>query len=326
MYGIRWQLFCRKLVLAGLIGVSGCESGQPGAFQGYVEGDYLYLASPRAGFLAELKTDRGSHVDAGVMVFAVDDALERYELNEAQAQTASAQNKITNLKEPRRRPEIGQLQAQLAAFEANLRLSELQFKRAANLFAKGSMPKADFDKAKAERDKDAAQVEAARKQLDTFQSAFGRRPEIESAQAELKAAGARVQQKQWQVDNTSVYTPSPGVVTETYYRPGEWVPADKPVLSFLPDDRRRIRFFVPEAELAHIRLGQKIETHCDGCNDTVTATVTFIAPQAEYTPPVIYSRENRAKLVFRVEAEPIPNDARRLHPGLPVTVNVNAGG
>lgn len=313
------------IVLTSLFLLEACNDKQKHCFQGYVEGDYLYLAAPGAGYLNSLNVDRGSFVEAGAIVFSVDDEPEQLELSEAESQMISAQERVVNLQEPRRQPEIAEMQAQLQAKEANLRFAEAQLKRFESLIQKGFISEAGIDEARSSRDQAAAQVEAARKQLVIYRINLGRKPEIRGAEADLKATGAKIQQIRWQVDKKSVSTPSNGQITETYFRPGEWVPAGQPVLSFLPDDRRRIRFFVPETEIGGIRLGQEVEAGCDGCPAPVLARVTFIAPQAEYTPPVIYSRETRAKLVFRVEASPQPGEARSLHPGLPMDVRFPDG-
>ena len=100
------------------------------------------------------------------------------------------------------------------------------------------------------------------------------------------------------------------------------IAAGAPVASLLPDTRRRLRFYVPETVVGTLQPGQAVEARCDGCAAPIRATIDFIAPQAEYTPPVIYSRGTREKLVFRVEAAPAPDDARRLRPGLPVDVRL----
>ncbi len=119
-----------------------------------------------------------------------------------------------------------------------------------------------------------------------------------------------------------VTSPAEGEIVETYYAPGEWVAPGAPVASLLPDGKRRIRFFVPETALAGIGPGTAVQVFCDGCQAPIAATVDFVAARAEYTPPVIYSRGSREKLVFRVEAVPAPGPAARINPGLPVDVKL----
>jgi HlyD family secretion protein len=113
-----------------------------------------------------------------------------------------------------------------------------------------------------------------------------------------------------------------GVVTDTLFVKGEWVPAGSPVVAILPPANVKVRFFVPEPKLGAVKVGQKVSVACDACGNPLEATVSFVAPQAEFTPPVIYSKDSRAKLVFLVEARPDPADAARLHPGQPVDVTL----
>ena len=153
-----------------------------------------------------------------------------------------------------------------------------------------------------------------------YRNALGREAELGGAKADVLAAQAQVAQKRWQIDNKKVFIPTPGEVTETYFQPGEWVPAGQPVASLLPDSKRRIRFFVPETMLATLANGQMVEASCDGCAAPIAARVSFISATAEYTPPVIYSQGSREKLVFRVEATPVSTEVVHLRPGLPVEV------
>jgi len=102
------------------------------------------------------------------------------------------------------------------------------------------------------------------------------------------------------------------------YRVGEWVPAGSPVVSLLPPGNIKVRFFVPETVVGALKVGQQATLRCDGCGDPIPVHIDYVSNQAEYTPPVIYSRESRSKLVYMVEARPTPEAATRLHPGQPV--------
>jgi HlyD family secretion protein len=134
------------------------------------------------------------------------------------------------------------------------------------------------------------------------------------------AATQALRQQQWRERQMRQVAPAAGRVADTYYRPGEWVSAGSPVVSLLPDGATKARFFVPEAEVGALAPGQGVTIHCDGCGTAIAARITRIATQAEYTPPVIYSNAQRAKLVFMVEARPNVADARRLKPGQPLDV------
>ncbi|MBL8482539.1 MAG: HlyD family secretion protein, partial [Rhodocyclaceae bacterium] len=118
--------------------------------------------------------------------------------------------------------------------------------------------------------------------------------------------------------------PAAALVQDTYFVAGEWVPAGTPIVSLLPPGNIKLRFFVAQGEVAGIKPGDRVEASCDGCAAPIAATVSYVAPQPEYTPPVIYSKDSRGKLVFLVEARPAPADALRLKPGQPLDVRAAA--
>ena len=128
----------------------------------------------------------------------------------------------------------------------------------------------------------------------------------------------------WQYDQKIQSAPEAGLVYDTYYRQGEWVPAGQPVLSLLPPEYIKVRFFVPESDLGKLQIGTPLSVASDGLSGTLPAKVSFVSPQAEYTEPIIYSRENRHKLVFLVEGSLAPMDAQKLHPGTPIEVLLSA--
>ena len=132
---------------------------------------------------------------------------------------------------------------------------------------------------------------------------------VSEAQAQVAAAAARL-------EDLAPRAPAAARVEEVFYQPGEWVPANQPVLSLLPDQRVNLRFFVPQAEVAAYRPGRSVAFACDGCPSGLSATITYVSPRPEFTPPVIYSRDARDRLVFMVEARP----SVLLSPGQPVDV------
>jgi len=310
------------LLAALAVLTAGCSNAPDTSFAGYIEGEVLYLAAPLAGYLDTLPVMRGSRVTAGASVFSVEAVPEQQGLREAEARATGAREKVRNLSEPRRQSEIAALEAQLRAAQAALGLSGQQLQQQEALYAKAFVSAANVDAARAAQARDQASVDAAREQLASARNTVGREAEVRAAQADFDAAVAQVAQRQWQVDRKVVTAQVPGEITETYYRPGEWVAAGAPVASLLPDARRRLRFFVPETAIATLKPGQTVEARCDGCAKPIRATIDFIAPQAEYTPPVIYSRGSREKLVFRVEAAAAPEQAPTLRPGLPVDVRL----
>lgn len=315
---------CALLVaLAALL--AACDNPRERSFPGYIEGEYVHLAAPQAGYLEALHAPRDSRVHRQDPVFSVSADPDRQGLAEAEARARSAEERLRNLEAPRRASEIATMAAQLNAAEAALALSAAQLRRQEDLAARQFVSRARLDEARAANARDAAQAAAAREQLATYRASLGRTEERRAAQAEVAATQALVEQKRWQVEKKTVASPAAGEIAETFYRPGEWVPAGSAVASLLPDGRRRLRFFVPETRIADFAPGRPVEARCDGCAATIRAVVDFIAPEAEYTPPVIYSRGSREKLVFRVEAAPHPDAAVILRPGLPVDVILPEG-
>ena len=299
-----------------------CGRPDSNTYQGYVEGEYLYLAAPQAGYLKSLDAPRGSRVTTGQALFAVAGDPDDQALAEAEAKASSSKEKLENLKEPRRPTEIAALEANRRAAEAALRLARTQLQQQLALAQKNFVSQAKVDEARSAHDQATAQLEAAQQQIATYRITLGRQAELRGAAADVAAANAQVAQKRWVVERKAVVAPAVGEIVETYYRPGEWVPAGSPVASLLPDARRRLRFFVPETVVANIKPGDIVQASCDGCAAPLRATVDFVAAQAEYTPPVIYSRGSREKLVFRVDALPAAEQVSSLRPGLPVDVRL----
>lgn len=310
------------MAIACLTALTGCSDGDSQSYQGYVEGEYLYLAAPQAGYLQSLDTQRGYRASPGQTLFVLSHDPDYQALQQAQARAASARHKLDNLKQPRRQTEIAALQAQLQAAQAQQRLTQIQLEQHEKLLAKHFVAQIKLDEARSAHQQAMAQVQALKKQIATSENTIGRQAEIQAAAADLMAIEAEIAQRSWAVETKTVTAPASGEITETYYQPGEWVPAGAAVASLLPDTKRRLRFFIPETRLARISIGDRVQGDCDGCSEPIQAEINFISAQAEYTPPVIYSRGSREKLVFRVEAIPGLEQAGRLRPGLPVDVSI----
>ena len=160
----------------------------------------------------------------------------------------------------------------------------------------------------------------AEAQLKSSMLPIGRDAERKAAEGEVAAARAALAQAAWRQDQKNVAAPVTGLVQDTFFVEGEWVPAGRPVASLLPPGNVKVRFYVPEAVVGALRNGQAVQVRCDGCAAPVAASITYVANEAEFTPPVIYSNETRNKLVFLVEARPSAADATKLRPGQPVEV------
>jgi HlyD family secretion protein len=309
----------RFLLLAAA--VSGCVDDGDGVLQGYAEGEYVRVASPIAGQLARLSALRGADVKAGDPLFALEQENEVAARRQAEEQFRQAEAQFRNLLTGKRPEEIDAIRAQLAQAEASLKLSEANLARQEELVRANFISKEAADTARSARDRDRERVSELKAQLAAARLA-ARPDEIKAAQAAAAAARQALAQAEWRLDQKSLRAPQDALVADTFYVQGEWVPAGSPVVSLLPPANIKVRFFVPEKLLGAVKSGQKVSVRCDGCGEPIAAPVSYIAPQAEYTPPVIYSRENRAKLVFLVEARPAPAEAVKLHPGQPVEVRL----
>jgi HlyD family secretion protein len=250
---------------------AGCSGNSPGTFQGYIEGEYVYVASPLGGALTNLAVARGGEVKSGQLLFT----LERE--SEASAMTEAEKN--------------------LAQVQANLALSQNEYARRNQLRGAdaGVISAEELDQARAQRDADIAQ-------LASQQAAFDK--------------------AKWSFDQKEQFAPANAFVQDTLYRQGEFVAPGNPVVVLLPPENLKVRFFVPQEKLPQIKTGETISVSFDGAAKSYPATVSYISTQVEFTPPVIYNRENRAKLVFMIEAKFSPADAVELRPGQPVDVKI----
>jgi HlyD family secretion protein len=305
------------VALAAAMGLGG--DGGPLIVQGYVEGEYVYVAAPVAGRLETLHVTRGARAAAGAPLFQLGRSSEQPARDDAAARLARAEANLANLKKGQRPSEIDSLEAQLAQANAMLELSEVALQRREQLVETRAVSREAVDEARATNDRNKARVAELKAELKTARLG-ARADEIGAAEAEVVAAQAQLAQAEWRLGELSQAAPQAGFVVDTLYRPGEWVAAGAPVVSLLPPANVKVRFFVPEPRLGAIAVGDEVQVRCDACPPDLTAVIGYISPDAEYTPPVIYSREMRAKLVYLVEAQ--PRQPAALRPGQPVDVTL----
>ena len=301
--------------------ISACSSDTKGLYQGYAEGEYVRVAAPFAGNLNALSVQRGTLVKTGAPLFILEQENERAARSEAENRLQRAEAQLANLKKGKRPSELEAVRAQRAQATAALKLSQRSFQRDEKLAAQGFISKQKLDDGRTRLAGDKARIAELEAQLTTAGLA-ARTDEIRAAEADAAAARAVLKQADWKLAQKTVTAPLDGLVDDTFYTQGEWIPAGSPVLALLPPQNIKVRFFVPEPQLGALKLGQTITISCDGCKNSVTAQVSFISSQAEYTPPVIYSKENRTKLVYLVEARTSPQQAMTLHPGQPVDIKL----
>ncbi|GAB7527345.1 HlyD family secretion protein [Paraburkholderia sp. 2C] len=307
------------LVACGALGA--CSQRADNAWQGYVEGEFVYLGSSQSGKLTQLDVARGQDIAADAPVFALESADEAAALQQAQQQLAAARAQLADIQTGKRRPEIDVTKAQLAQAVANARKAAQQLTRDEAQYRVGGIPKGQLDDSRAAADAADAQVRELTHEVEVARLP-GRSQQLLAQAAQVDAMQAAVAQAQWKLDQKRVNAPAKGRVYDTLYRIGEWVQAGSPVVQLLPPQNVKVRFFVPETVVGSLSPGRALTIHCDGCASDVNAKITYVSTSAEYTPPVIYSNESRAKLVFMIEAHPSIDDAPHLHPGQPVSVTL----
>lgn len=308
------------IVLASLGLLAGCDRPDRDYVQGYVEGEYVYVASPLAGALESLRVQRGAQVQAGEVLFELERAAEAAARSEAERRLAQARATLEDVKKGKRPSEIESIAAQLRQARAALVLSESEFARQDNLMrTPGATAELDFVRARSARDQNRQRVAQLEAELRTARLG-SRSDQIAAAEAEVRAREAALAKANWDLSQKRQAAPQAGLVMDTLYRQGEWVPAGRPVISLLPPQNIKVRAFVPETRIGAIRYGDPVRISVDGIGEPFAGTVSFISPKAEYTPPVIYSRESRGKLVFMIEAVVDVRTAASLHPGQPVDV------
>ena len=290
------------------------------AYQGYMEGEFVLLALPYAGQLQKLTVKRGDPIEAGKPVFVLEQENERAARVESEERVKTAAARLENLQAARRNPEVEAAKAQVAQARSARELSALQLAQTEKLFKGGFVAQTRLDEARSTHSLNVGKVTEAEAQLRNVLLPLGRSAELQGAETEVGAARAALAQAEWRLGQKSAVSPATGTVQDTFFVEGEWVPAGRPVVSILPPGNIKARFYVPETVLGTLKIGQAVQISCDGCGAPVRARLTYVSTQAEYAPPLLYSRESRAKLVFLAEAR--PEGASSLRPGQPVDVNL----
>jgi HlyD family secretion protein len=244
--------FARSIAAIALCAViAGCAEQAGTGYQGWVEADLIFVSPDEAGRVTRLSIREGDTVKVGDPLYALDDDLQRADLNQSSASQANAQQ---------------------------------TFDRAQALSRTGSGTQANYD----------------------------------AAVSALRIAEARVNTSQTRLARRTANATVGGTVHQIYFREGEMVGQQRPVLSILPPGNMKVRFFISETELPKLTIGQDVRVTCDGCASDLTAKIYYIATTAEYTPPVIYSQEERHKLVYLVQARPNKPDLLRV--GQPISI------
>jgi HlyD family secretion protein len=309
------------LLLLAVALVAGCARRPPAGYQGYFEGEFIYVASPIGGRLEKLAVAKGARVEAGTPLFTLERASEMAARQQAAEQLRSAQSRLEDLRKGSRPSELAALAARLEQARAAAELSKLELARQEALFQSGTNPASDHDRARLAHEQNLRTVDELAAQLETAR--LGGRPDaLAAAAADVSAATAAREKADWSVEQKTQAAPRAGLVYDTLYREGEFAAAGAPVVALLPPENLKVRFFVPETDFAGLKAGGRVRVAVTGRAEALEGRISFLSPQPEFTPPVLYNRDNRAKLVFMVEAVFAGDAARDLHPGQPADVTL----
>lgn len=310
--------FRPALLLIALAALAGCDRPSQDAWLGYVEAEYTYVAPLEAGRIVALDVDRGDQVQAGQALFTLENDAEQAAHDQAAAELAQAESDLADLQKGERPEDLAIIQAQLDHARASLALSVPRLQRREKMVRGNIVGEEELDEAKSAILQDRGNI--AEYEARLAEAHLPARVDKIAAQERLVAARkAALADAAWRLSRRQEKAPAAGRIEDVFFRAGETASAGQGVVSLLTPDKLKLRFFVPEPELTDIAVGQKVAIACDGCAPNLTATISFIARAAEFTPPVIYSLTRREKLVFLVEARP-DDLSQPWHPGLPVDV------
>jgi len=298
------------------------REGPPSAsvWQGYAEADYVKVGPVAQGLLTSVLVSRGDAVVAGAPLFTQDETAEQAARDQAARQLAQAQEQLANLQAGGKPTEIQQAEANLADVRSVLARAQADLRRGELQLPIGGVSAQTVDELRADYQSAQAKVHASEAALAQLRAPLGREREVSGQEAAVEAARAAVAMAEWRLVQRRAAAPVSARVADVLARPGETVAAGTPVVSLLPPGNIFVRFFVPETALSNVRYGEAVALACDACPANLTATISFISPQAEYTPPIIYSESSRSKLVYLIEARPRPDQAALLNPGQPIEV------
>jgi HlyD family secretion protein len=314
------SFFCALPLLGALF--SACEPAPPLAV-GYVEGEFVLIAPVETAQVSSLAVRRGDRIAAEQPLAEMERRDAEIAVAEARAALAAAESQVADLRQGKRPEEIAVIAAALESARAQAAVAERERDRQRDLFRRGVATQALYDTA--ETNYDVARAKVAEMEAQLAVAELPARPdEIKAAEAAVDRARANEAAAQWRLGKRTLTSPKPGTVYDVIRNPGEVAGPQAPVLSVLPDGEVKLQLYVAETALSQVALGAVLTVRCDGCGAGMTATVNYVSPDPEFTPPVIYSQDSRNKLSYLIEARPDPGSTA-LKPGQIVDVVLAEG-
>jgi len=285
---------------------------------GYAEGENVLLTPIDTAQILSVNVRRGDRVAEGDMLAELESEDARLAVAEAEAALLQARAQLADLRQGKRPEEIAVLQATLQSARAQADEAQRALDRTRDLAGRGVVTQADLDRAQTALE----QAQAAVGQAEANLAVGGlpaREETIKAAENQVTRAQAVLDQARWRLSKRRIAAPGPGEVQDIIRNAGDTAGPAAPVLSMLPDGAVKLKLYLPEPAFATVSVGDLLRVRCDGCADDLTARISYVSAEPEFTPPVIYSLETRQKLVHLVEARP-EGEAPRLKPGQIVDV------
>jgi HlyD family secretion protein len=279
-----------------------CEEPRLSAV-GFVEGEYVLVAPIETAQILSVDVRRGDKISENQPLVHLEKQDVEIAILQAEAAIEQAKSKLANLQQGSRPEEIAVIEASLASAKIQVLEAKRVFQRQSDLLKRGITSRGKYDTA-------STNLEIAKSKIDELVAnlAVAKLParieEVKAATASVKQAEAVLENAQWRLGERTLSVPKSGIVVDIIRHSGEVAGPQAPVISILPDDGLKLRFYVPQRLLSRLNLGRRLDISCDGCGPDLSATIVYISPDPEFTPPVIYSLKNRQKLVYMVEARP----------------------
>ncbi len=309
-----------KKILLFLLSAAACSPQDENLVNGYIEGEYVYISPYAGGILDEINVVKGQEIKPGDKLFTVDGEIWKASIRQAENELDKAYANYANLSKGKRQQELDVIIEQKVQAEALFRNAGKEYERARELLKTKNISRTEYDRRFADYEESRARLAELEATLETAKLP-AREDELKAARNDIEIAGQNRLKIQKQAENNETRAKVSGRVEDIYFRLGEYVQTGNPVLSVLPPENVKIRFFVSEKALPGMKLNMPVTVECDGCSRGIPAKVSFISTRSEFTPPVIYSVESREKLVFMIEAV-FDNKQQNLPPGLPVSVKI----
>jgi len=289
-------------------------------FPGYLEGEFVYSSASFGGMIKDVCVKRGDEIKEGQIIFVLDKTSKETELDFYNFALTASLSMVKDLQKGMQEPYVRAAEANIGSVIALKDWYNINYKRYGWLVSKNAQPQTEYEKYKYNLEKYSKDLEEAIANLD-IANLPAREDRISAAIALSNALKEKIENAKWELSQMTQYAPQQALVFDTIYHKGEYAGAGQPVAILLPPENIKARFFVSGNVLNKLKIGQKVSVSALGKND-IPAVINYISSKVEYTPPVIYSEQNRDKLVYMIEASIKSDIAKTLPVGQPIQVSI----